>query len=861
MQKLTYLSWKPFFLRQGTDDQSRSQVQRLIDWNSDVLLRLLKQVVATRIGLGKNTWDGRTIPEPVLKQTDGSVVLDEVTDVVDLPGFVYLRKPVNPETVELPPQAALQLKEFVAALGHAYHNNPFHCLQHASQVTTAVTKLLSRIVVTQLRDYEDEEEINDDEDDNVVANEAKIAKAIAPQLHSHTFGITSDPLAQFTLVLAALIHEVDHCGMSNSDIVSNSPSDVARYKSRSVVEQRSVDKAWRKLMEPAFADLRKCVYSDEVELKRFRQILVNAVLATDIVDPELQSLRTKRWEKTFSHQIEASPQDVNRKATIVIELLMQAADSFHYMQPWIVYEKWCFKQFEEKYVAFEKGLSLEDPCLAWFHKELDYFDNFVIPLAMELKDCDAFVVSNDDCLKHALKNRQQFASKEKLLIPAFMAKMDKGVVPSGLNQAPNTVKLSSPLTSPLEERKAAISKQNQRLVDWNTEMLQRMLMAIVAKRIASGEACQQNIPVISLEEGKTYRDEIVEVINFPSFHEETSPDKLNVDSVGLVSELASQLRDFVTVIASRFQDNQFHGFDRSSQVCMTVRKQLSRMMTNNVAQPFDEGNHPLNVYERTYGISQDPLAQFALLVAALIRDCDHPGLPGSEMIRQNSETATKWKNQSVNEQNSLDTAWKALMLPQFSDLRSCIFGSESEMKRFRQLLVNCCLSTDVIDDRQVEMRKCRWERAFVDGKNDSSDQNRNRRATIVLELMMQSSDIFHATQNWHMYQKWTERHFSEVYKAYHEGRLAQDPCIFWYKSELLFFDEQVITIAKQMHSSRVFACSGDEQLSYALSNRQQWAAKGGNLVASMVARYHGQEIEKVRANRTYRRMSLSAMQA
>lgn len=82
-----------------------------------------------------------------------------------------------------------------------------------------------------------------------------------------------------------------------------------------------------------------------------------------------------------------------------------------------------------------------------------------------------------------------------------------------------------------------------------------------------------------------------------------------------------------------------------------------------------------------------------------------------------------------------------------------------------------------------------------------------------------------------------------------------------YKSELLFFDEYCIVVAKQMLECGVFGHSGDEQLSFALTNRQQWAAKGGNLVASMVARYHGKEIEKVRAKRVHRRMSLSAKQA
>jgi hypothetical protein len=156
---------------------------------------------------------------------------------------------------------------------------------------------LCRIVVTQLDDFEDGEEMNGGEEDEDFSKEADVARAIAPHLHSHTFGITSDPLAQFTLVLAVLIHEVNHCGVSNSDINRNSPTDAARYKNRSVIEQQSVDKAWKKLMEPAFADLRKCVYSDDEELKRFRQILVNAVLATGIVDTELQNLRTRWWRR------------------------------------------------------------------------------------------------------------------------------------------------------------------------------------------------------------------------------------------------------------------------------------------------------------------------------------------------------------------------------------------------------------------------------------------------------------------------------------------------------------------------------------------------------------------------------------
>jgi hypothetical protein len=38
-------------------------------------------------------------------------------------------------------------------------------------------------------------------------------KRIVSGLHDHTYGITSDPLTQFAVVFAALIHDVDHTGV------------------------------------------------------------------------------------------------------------------------------------------------------------------------------------------------------------------------------------------------------------------------------------------------------------------------------------------------------------------------------------------------------------------------------------------------------------------------------------------------------------------------------------------------------------------------------------------------------------------------------------------------------------------------
>ena len=53
-------------------------------------------------------------------------------------------------------------------------------------------------------------------------------------------------------------------------------------------------------MRPEYVDLRAAIYCDEKELRRFRQVIVNCVMATDLHDSDLQMVRKARWAKAFS---------------------------------------------------------------------------------------------------------------------------------------------------------------------------------------------------------------------------------------------------------------------------------------------------------------------------------------------------------------------------------------------------------------------------------------------------------------------------------------------------------------------------------------------------------------------------------
>ena len=158
---------------------------------------------------------------------------------------------------------------------------------------------------------------------------------IASDLHDHTFGITSDPLTQFACVMSALIHDADHAGVPNSTLVKEKHPLASKYQNKSVAEQNSVDLAWKVIMSEDYKELQACICGTKDEMARFRSIIVNVVMATDIMDKDLGAQRKARWETAFSNETDEhaiDPLSINRKATIVLEHLMQASDVAHTMQ-------------------------------------------------------------------------------------------------------------------------------------------------------------------------------------------------------------------------------------------------------------------------------------------------------------------------------------------------------------------------------------------------------------------------------------------------------------------------------------------------------------------------------------------------
>lgn len=419
--------WETEPIRKKKSKKEVEKSMRMVEWNVETLYQLLLRIVAQRVAKqeiasrrsrrSSNQSSGSLdyqVEVDIPSSDDSRLLVDQVVEVIAMPEFdatVALRATEASETLTLAPAVREELREFVTQIAVMYRDNPFHNFDHASHVTMSATKLLRRIVSprTQTKPSTTTEAVN-----------------ILEALHNSTYGISSDPMMQFTAVLATLVHDLDHTGLPNQELINMKTPAAIAYGNRSVAEQNSLDLAWDVLSASSeFTNLRQAIYTTVDERDRFRQILVNAVMATDIADKGLQQKRKERWNRAFSPK--ENPCN-SRRATIVMDYILQASDVAHTMQHFLTYRKWNARLFAERYRAFLAGHD-QDPADGWYEGEIGFFDYYIIPLAMKLKECGVFGVSHDEYLSFALANREEWEKRGRDIVNELVSREQSKRVP------------------------------------------------------------------------------------------------------------------------------------------------------------------------------------------------------------------------------------------------------------------------------------------------------------------------------------------------------------------------------------------------------------------------------------------------
>jgi hypothetical protein len=125
--------------------------------------------------------------------------------------------------VDLDPMVMSQRRTYITTVAHFYRNsNAFHNFEHASHVIMSTVKLLQRVATT-------------DEKKKNMSNQR--------EFYDYTFGISTDPLTKFAIVFSALIHDLDHDGVSNWQLVKEQHPIAVTYDGLSAMEQHSFNLA------------------------------------------------------------------------------------------------------------------------------------------------------------------------------------------------------------------------------------------------------------------------------------------------------------------------------------------------------------------------------------------------------------------------------------------------------------------------------------------------------------------------------------------------------------------------------------------------------------------------------------------
>jgi hypothetical protein len=480
-----------------------------------------------------------------------------------------------------------------------------------------------------------------------------------------------------------------------------------------------------------------------------------------------------------------------------MEMILTMADIGHYTQDYQLLLQWSQASCQEKLQAHLSERA-NDPREGRYILQIEFFGDVVLPLIDQIES----ILPQSSCglREGAEKNMElwQEGGREWMEANKIPSASREGVLGE---------------TGSCDEFKHLINK--------NVEMLESLLKNVVASH--KKDTVVDRIDKEYAEEGLNLFNEVHMVIAT----RQAMPDDKGMTCAAdleLPQDATRELRQYVSTIASGYRNSEFHNFEHASDVAMLADLLLKRI----------EGTEGA---EGGYGITSDPLARFAVVFSALVHDVGHTRVPNSQLARANPELAATYTHRGIAEQNSIDTAWDLLMqVDRYPNLQNCLFESSGERERLHKLLINCAMATDIFDKELKAFRNSRWEKAFLEATIDHylHHESAHYRAAIVIEHIIQASDVAHTMQTWGIYRKWNERLFLEMYGAFVEGRAEKDPSDGWYQGELWFFDNCVIPLACKLGEFGVMGVASYECLNRARENRQKWEVEGENLCRAML---------------------------
>lgn len=266
---------------------------------------------------------------------------------------------------------------------------------------------------------------------------------------------------------------------------------------------------------------------------------------------------------------------------------------------------------------------------------------------------------------------------------------------------------------------------------------------------------------------------VIKVENIASSHTDTHSNSdvdaqtnalLTWDMDELPQPAKAELVNYVTLIASMYNQVLYHNFEHASHVLSSASALVDMLITNTGTRVGDRRGSDFSSVSKisdvtpeqllfdtdeappaagagkshlsTFGLSSCPMTHLALVMSALVHDVEHQGVGNKQLVDEKDPLAVKYDGNSVAENNSLDVALELLDGAQYSNLRECMFGPQADSclnldaqekmvrdeRLFHKVVHDVILATDINSQDRLKANKERWRKAFEDASAPSDEQ-------------------------------------------------------------------------------------------------------------------------------------------
>lgn len=193
-----------------------------------------------------------------------------------------------------------QLRQYIRRILKRHRDLPFHNYQRTYHVVLSANKLIDLMLSTD-----------------------------GAGRQPPTFGLRNDPVALFGLLFAALIHDVEHMGVTNQQMVQEDDQLALQFNDTSIHEQRSLHLAFREFLKDSYSELRTILFETSENYRQFRSLVINAVLSTDLGSPERAQVNKSKWLEAFGDYLDSQTKDHVRRSSIISDI---TTDSYTMMK-------------------------------------------------------------------------------------------------------------------------------------------------------------------------------------------------------------------------------------------------------------------------------------------------------------------------------------------------------------------------------------------------------------------------------------------------------------------------------------------------------------------------------------------------